>query len=83
MGAVIYLECQRQSTGLARGFETLFQPEATVKGFSPGTKDFRPAEAIEKGYGRIERRKMTLSTELKGYLKWPGGSAGINIGAAL
>jgi predicted transposase YbfD/YdcC len=57
---------------LRQDIETLFQPEATVKGFSPGTKDFRSAETIEKGHGRIERRRLTVSKELKGYLDWPG-----------
>jgi predicted transposase YbfD/YdcC len=57
---------------LRQDIETLFQPEATVKGFSPGTKDFRSKETVEKGHGRIERRKLTVSQELKGYLDWPG-----------
>ena len=51
--------------------ETLFAGETVVKGFSPATHDFRPAETIEKGHGRIERRALTASTELKGYGNWP------------
>ncbi len=51
--------------------ETLFAGETTVKGFSPATQDFRPAETIEKAHGRIERRTLTASTELKGYGHWP------------
>ncbi len=50
----------------------LFQPEHTVKGFSPGTKDFRTARTSEKGHGREEQRTLTASSELKGYLPWPG-----------
>lgn len=50
---------------------TLFAGEKTVKGFSPATKDFRTAETTEKGHGRIERRTLTASTELKGYSDWP------------
>ena len=27
---------------------------------------------MEKGHGRIEQRTLTVSSELKGYLDWPG-----------
>lgn len=50
---------------------TLFAGEQTVKGFSPATKDFRTAETVEKAHGRIERRTLTASGELKGYGDWP------------
>jgi predicted transposase YbfD/YdcC len=57
---------------LKQDIELLFQPEQTVKGFSPGTKDFRSAETTEKNHGRLARRRLTVSAELKGYLDWPG-----------
>jgi predicted transposase YbfD/YdcC len=57
---------------LRQDIQTLFQPEKTVKGFSPATKDFRTDETNEKSHGRLERRTLTASTELKGYLTWPG-----------
>lgn len=51
----------------------LFAPEPVVKGFSPASHDdFRTAQTIEKGHGRIERRRITVSDALKGYLDWPG-----------
>jgi predicted transposase YbfD/YdcC len=50
----------------------LFQPEQTVRGFSPATKDFRTAQTYDKGHGRTERRQLTVSAELQGYLDWPG-----------
>jgi predicted transposase YbfD/YdcC len=56
---------------LYEDLETLFAGETPVKGFSPATQDFRPAETIEKAHGRIERRTLTASTELKGYGNWP------------
>ncbi len=59
-------------SSLRQDIELLFQPEKTVKGFSQGTQDFRRAETIEKNHGRRERRRITLSTELNGYLDWPG-----------
>ena len=57
---------------LRQDIATLFEPEKTVKGFSAGTKDFRRAEQIDKGHGRLEQRTLTVSAELKGYLDWPG-----------
>jgi predicted transposase YbfD/YdcC len=51
----------------------LFAPEPVVKGFSPASHDdFRMAQTIEKGHGRIERRTLTASSALRGYLNWPG-----------
>ncbi len=49
----------------------MFAGEACVKGFSPAAKDFRQAEKTEKGHGRIEKRTLTVSGELKGYDGWP------------
>jgi len=63
---------KENQSNLKQDIELLFQPEQTVKGFSPGTKDFRTAETCEKNHGRLERRRLTVSGELKGYLDWPG-----------
>jgi predicted transposase YbfD/YdcC len=53
--------------------ERLFAPESVVKGFSPAShEDFQTAETVEKGHGRIEARRITVSRALKGYLPWPG-----------
>jgi predicted transposase YbfD/YdcC len=49
----------------------LFAPEACAPGFSPTAKDFETAETHEKGHGRIERRRLTSSCMLKGYIDWP------------
>jgi len=57
---------------LRQDIELLFQPEKTVKGFSAGVKDFRTAQTIEKNHGRLERRTLTVSAELKEHLNWPG-----------
>jgi predicted transposase YbfD/YdcC len=70
-GNYIWMVKDNQST-LRQDIELLFQPEKTVKGFSQGTKDFRSAETVEKKHGRLERRTLTVSAELKGYLDWPG-----------
>lgn len=38
----------------------------------PGMKnDFTQAETIEKGHGRIEQRRLMVTSQMKGYLKWP------------
>lgn len=56
---------------LRQDIALLFEPEACVKGFSPAPKDVRMHETIEKGHGRIERRTLTASAELRDYLDWP------------
>lgn len=56
---------------LLADLQTLFDGESCVKGFSPATQDFRQAEKIEKGHGRIEKRTLTVSAELNGYDGWP------------
>ena len=51
--------------------EQLFAPPTpTVLGnYLPD--DFTVYKQTEKGHGRLERRKITVSSELKGYTKWP------------
>jgi predicted transposase YbfD/YdcC len=70
-GEYVWTVKENQSA-LRQEIEFLFQPEHTVKGFSPATKDFRTAQTTEKSHGREEQRTLTLSAELKGYLDWPG-----------
>ncbi len=56
-----------------RDLERLFAPEPCTRGFSPASHDdFETATTVEKGHGRIERRTITVSRALKGYLDWPG-----------
>jgi predicted transposase YbfD/YdcC len=49
-----------------------FQPVPCVPGFHPGFRDHPTAETLDKGHGRIEKRTITVSSELKGFLDWPG-----------
>ena len=70
-GDYVWTVKDNQST-LRQDIELLFQPEKTVKGFSQGTKDFRTAQTINQDHGRVERRTVTVSAELKNYLDWPG-----------
>jgi predicted transposase YbfD/YdcC len=69
-GNHIWTAKDNQST-LRQDIVLLFQPEKTVQGFSQG-HDFRMAETTEEKHGRLEHRTLTMSTELKGYLDWPG-----------
>ena len=48
--------------------QLLFASEPCVPGFSPSHKDFRCASTREKGHGRLERRTLTASSLLAGYL---------------
>jgi hypothetical protein len=64
----------------------LFPPElsAALGGQLPPTKpvwdgpppDLASASAhtVEKGHGRIEQRELTATSELAGYLDWPGAA---------
>jgi predicted transposase YbfD/YdcC len=56
---------------LREDIAALFEPETCAPGFSPTAKDFDTAETCEKGHGRIERRTLTSSSMLKGYIDWP------------
>ena len=69
-GEYLWTVKDNQST-LRQDIALLFQPEQTVKGFSPALKDFRTTQTVEKGHGREERRTLTASTELQTYLDWP------------
>ena len=56
---------------LKEDIEVLFAPESCVPGFSPSHKDFRTATTLDKAHGRIERRTLTASSQLKDYVDWP------------
>lgn len=50
----------------------VFAPPAPAKpGFSNPKPDFRIAQQISAGHGRIEKRTLTASGRLKGYRDWP------------
>lgn len=70
-GGEYVLPVKENQPQLLSDVQTLFAPEKCVKGFSPATQDFRSAVRTEKGHGRIEKRRLTVSEELKGYLDWP------------
>ena len=51
--------------------EALFAQEPCTPGFSPCKKDFQTATTYEKGHGRLEKRTLTASSMLQGYVEWP------------
>jgi predicted transposase YbfD/YdcC len=58
---------------------TLFEPEPCIKGFSPTTKDLRSAWQVEKRHGRIEKRILTASRDVQGYVDWPYAEQGFQL----
>jgi predicted transposase YbfD/YdcC len=57
---------------LSQDIGQLFAPEVYVPGFSPGPSDFRRAQQVNKGHGRIEKRTLTVSSRLAETSDWPG-----------
>lgn len=52
--------------------ERLFTPDKPKPGFGKITTDFRQAETVNKGHGRIEKRQIQTSAMLNDYVDWPG-----------
>lgn len=49
----------------------LFAPEPLAPGAQPTPTDFQSATTFNKSHGRLERRTLTTSAMLNGYLTWP------------
>jgi predicted transposase YbfD/YdcC len=60
--------------GLYDEIQTLFEPVLTRPGWSAPPMDFRQAQTVEKGHGRLEKRTITVSSLLAGYSEWPHGA---------
>jgi predicted transposase YbfD/YdcC len=49
-----------------------FEPDVQpIPGMSFPPKDFEMAQSISKGHGRLEKRTLTVSSQLKDFLDWP------------
>src|SRR5438270_1991537 len=57
--------------GFYQDIEVLFQPHRKRAGTSAPPNDFRCAQTVEKGHGRIEKRTITVSSMLADYSTWP------------
>lgn len=54
-----------------QAIEQLFAPEKPVPGLGCPPMDFQSAQTTEKQAGRIEERRITVSSLLNDYLDWP------------
>lgn len=54
-----------------QAIELLFSAEQPFPGTGHPPKDFRSAKTVEKQAGRLEERKITVSSLLNDYLDWP------------
>lgn len=57
---------------LRADLEQLFASDSSlVKGFNTGPTDYRTAQTVDKGHGRIETRQLTVTSELHERWDWP------------
>lgn len=52
--------------------QALFEPQPSRPGWSAPPMDFRSASTIDLGHGRLEKRRITVSSLLASYSQWPG-----------
>jgi predicted transposase YbfD/YdcC len=52
--------------------QTLFTPPQSRSGWSAPPTDFRSASWVNKGHGRVEKRRIAVSSLLSSYSQWPG-----------
>lgn len=57
---------------LYQDIERLFAPDNPRPGFGKLATDFLQAETVNKGHGRIEKRRIQTSAMLNDYVDWPG-----------
>jgi predicted transposase YbfD/YdcC len=70
-GDYVWLAKDNQAR-LHQDIAQVFAPEVYVSGFSPGPTDFRTARQVNKGHGRLEKRRLTASSLLAESSDWPG-----------
>jgi predicted transposase YbfD/YdcC len=51
--------------------EAAFEIEEGKTALPAMKNDFTQAQSVEKGHGRIEARRLTATSQMKGYLQWP------------
>lgn len=70
-GDYLWIIKENQSQ-MHREIQTLFEPPQSHPGWSPPPMDFRTAHSVDKGHGRLEKRRITVSSLLASYSLWPG-----------
>jgi predicted transposase YbfD/YdcC len=58
-------------SSLRAEIEAAFEIEEGKTSLKAMKNDLTRAETIEKGHGRIEQRRLVVTSQMKGYLKWP------------
>jgi predicted transposase YbfD/YdcC len=56
---------------LREEIEAAFKIEEGKTALAVMKNDFTRAETIDKAHGRIEQRRVVVTSQMKGYLKWP------------
>jgi predicted transposase YbfD/YdcC len=51
--------------------EKMFEPQKPIRGLGNPPGDFKTIVKTGKGHGRIEERRITVSSQLKDYVDWP------------
>jgi predicted transposase YbfD/YdcC len=69
-GDYVWLVKQNQPN-LLWDIEKLFEPPRRIPGLGDPPGDFKTAVKTGKGHGRIEERRITVSSQLKDYVDWP------------
>lgn len=70
-GGEYVLPVKANQPELREDIQTLFADKQCAKGGRPLASEFDRATEVEKGHGRIEKRTLTVSSALKGYVRWP------------
>lgn len=70
-GEYIWLAKGNQSD-MEENIRLWFEPEPDpIPGMGRLPKDFETAKEVSKGHGRLEKRTLTVSSQLKDFLDWP------------
>jgi predicted transposase YbfD/YdcC len=57
---------------IERDIRLWFEPDVPlIPGMGCPPKDFESATTVNKGHGRLERRTLTVSSQLQDFLEWP------------
>jgi len=71
-GAAYLFTVKDNQPRLRADIEKLFEPDTSlVKGFSAGPTDYQQTQTINKGHGRIETRRLTVTSQLQETSHWP------------
>jgi predicted transposase YbfD/YdcC len=69
-GHFVWIVKDNQAT-TRQAIEQLFAPEQPIPGLGCPPMDFQTAQTVEKQAGRLEERRITVSSLLNDYLDWP------------